>query len=95
MTQVIVLQDQIQKLLDDQLQKFISFVNESQKKEITSKEFLTAKEVCDLLKISHTTLFDWSKKGLLKKQKIGNRIRYRHDEVLESLTRIETKNRLR
>ncbi|MFZ1513954.1 MAG: helix-turn-helix domain-containing protein [Saprospiraceae bacterium] len=95
MTQVVVLQDQIQKLLDDQLQKFISLLKEAQKQETTSKEWLTSKEVCELLKISHTTLHDWSKKGIILKHRIGNRIRFRHDEVLESLTRIEAKNRIK
>lgn len=95
MTQVIVLQDQFQKLLDDQLQKFVSILKDSQKKEITSKEFLTTKEVCVILKISHTTLYDWSNKGILIKYKVGTRNRFRNDEVLETLQRIESKNRLK
>ncbi|MBK6699927.1 MAG: helix-turn-helix domain-containing protein [Saprospiraceae bacterium] len=70
-------------------------IKDSQKQQITSKEWLTANEVCDLLKISLTTLHDWSWKGSLKKHKIGGRIRFRHDEVLESLTRVEFQNRMK
>ncbi|MBK8448695.1 MAG: helix-turn-helix domain-containing protein [Saprospiraceae bacterium] len=96
MSQVIVLTpDQLQSYFDGMIQKVESIIKDSQKKEITSKEWLTSKEVQDLLKISHTTLHDWSKKGTIKKHKIGNRIRFRHDEILESLHRIESKNRMR
>ncbi len=93
MQQIIVLTpDQLQLILDNLAQKVESIIKDSQKKQITSKEWLTAKEVCDLLKISHTTLHDWSKKGILKKHKIGDRIRFRHNEVLDSLLKIESKN---
>ena len=96
MNQVIVLTpDQLQSFFDGMVKKVESIVKDSQKQQVTSKEWLTGKEVCSLLKISHTTLHDWSGKGILKKNKIGNRIRYRHDEVLESLTRIESKNRMK
>jgi excisionase family DNA binding protein len=96
MSQVIVLTpDQLQTYFDGMVQKVESIIKDSQKKQITSKEWLTAKEVCDLLKISHTTLHDWSNKGTIKKHKIGDRIRFRHDEILESLQRIESKKRMR
>lgn len=96
MNQVIVLTpDQLQSYFDGMVKKVESCIKDSQKQQFTSKEWLTAKEVCDLLKISHTTLFDWSKKGIILKHRIGNRIRFRHDEVLESLTRIESKNRIK
>jgi excisionase family DNA binding protein len=81
-------------MLDDHgLKDLRPSLNNSQKKEITSKEWLTANEVCSILKISQTTLHDWSKKGIIQKHKIGDRIRFRHDEVQESLTRMETKRR--
>lgn len=96
MSQIIILTpDQLQSYFDSMVKKVESIIKDSQQQQITSKEWLTAKEVCDLLKISHTTLFDWSRNGSLKKHKIGNRIRFRHDEVLESLTRIESKNRMK
>lgn len=96
MYQIIILTpDQLQSYFDGMVRKVESCIKDSHKQQITSKEWLTAKEVCDLLKISHTTLHDWSKKGIIKKHKIGNRIRFRHDEVLESLTVIESKNRMK
>ncbi|MGB3227121.1 MAG: helix-turn-helix domain-containing protein [Saprospiraceae bacterium] len=92
---IVITPDQLQSYFDSMVKKVESCIKDSQKQQITSKEWLTAKEVCDLLKISHTTLHDWSKKGTIFKHKIGNRIRFRHDEVLESLTRIESKNRMK
>lgn len=96
MMQIIVLTtDQLQAYFDSVVKKVESCIKDSHKQHVASKEWLTAKEVCDLLKISHTTLHDWSRKGTIKKHKIGNRIRFRHDEVLQSLTRIESKNRMK
>ncbi len=94
--QVIVISpDQLQSYFDGVVKKVESILKDSLQQQITSKEWLTAKEVCDLLKISHTTLHDWSRKGSLKKHKIGGRIRFRNEEVLESLTRVESKNRMK
>ncbi len=94
MNQIIILTpDQLQSYFDGMVKKVESYIKDSQKEQITSKEWLTAKEVCGLLKISHVTLHDWSKKGIIQKHKIGDRIRFRHDEIQESLTRMETKRR--
>lgn len=96
MQQVIVLTpDELQSYFDGIVKRVEALIKDSQRQEITSKEWLTAKEVCDLLKISHQTMHDWSKKGILQKNKVGNRIRFRYDQVLESLTRIESKNRMK
>lgn len=96
MQKVIVLTpEQLQTYFDALVIKVESIVKDSQQQQINSKEWLTSKEVCDLLKISHTTLHDWSQKGILQKNKVGNRIRFRYDQVLESLQRIESKNRMK
>ena len=95
MSQVIVLtSDQLQSYFDNMVLKVVdnmtlkveSLIQDSQKKEVASKEWLTAKEVCALLKISLTTLHDWSSKGV-------NRIRFRHDEIIKSLQRMEAKKK--
>ena len=39
-------------------------------------EFLGRKQIAKFLGISLVTVHDWSKKGVLKPYKIGNRIRY-------------------
>jgi len=44
-------------------------------------ELLSRKEVAVMLKISMTTLYHWTKNGLLKSYKIGNRVLYKRSEV--------------
>ncbi|MBK9718587.1 MAG: helix-turn-helix domain-containing protein [Saprospiraceae bacterium] len=91
---IVLTSDQLQKYFDDMVQKVEFIIKNSQKKEVASKELLTAKEVCTLLKISHTTLHDWSNKGVIQKHHVGvNRIRFRHDEIIESIQRMEAKKK--
>lgn len=92
MTQFLVLTpDQLQEFVETVALRVESIIKDSQKKEINSKEWLTSKEVCELLKISHTTQNEWSKNGLLTKHKVGNRARFRYDQVLEAFTIVESK----
>ncbi|WP_040473871.1 helix-turn-helix domain-containing protein [Flavobacterium frigoris] len=53
------------------------------------KEVLLSRiETATLLKFSLTTLWKHTKSGKLKSYGIGNRVFYKKDEVLKSLTRI-------
>lgn len=49
-------------------------------------EFLNRSEVAKLLKISLPTLNEWSKKKILQSYRIGSRILYKQDEVLQSVS---------
>jgi len=51
-------------------------------------ELITREEACLLLKISLTTLWNWTKKGKLIAYGIGNRVYYKRGELIESLVRI-------
>ncbi len=51
-------------------------------------ELLTREETAKYLKVSLTTLWHWSKKGILKSYGIGNRVYYKRSEVEASLQRI-------
>jgi excisionase family DNA binding protein len=51
-------------------------------------EYLTRKEVCDLLKISLSTLHYYSKDGTLQSYRIGGRILYKSVEVQNSVQSI-------
>ena len=73
--------------------KVITDQVESLKKIIGPKEkvlYLSRKEVSRLLGISYPTLNEWSKKGILKAYRIGNRVLYKSNEVDESLTQINS-----
>jgi excisionase family DNA binding protein len=47
-------------------------------------------EVVELLKISLPTLNNWTKQGILQSYRIGNRVLYKENEVIQALT--ATKN---
>lgn len=53
-----------------------------------TEKLLTRKEV--VLDISFVTLYDWTKKGIVKDYRMGNRIRYKQDEIMETLTNNQT-----
>ena len=51
-------------------------------------DYLSRKEVAQLLKITLPTLHDWSKLGYLKSYKIGTRVLYKQSEVIETLEKV-------
>ena len=48
------------------------------------ESLLTRQEVADLLKVSLVTVWSWTGKGILKSYRIGNKIRYKKSEILET-----------
>ncbi|HET8885455.1 MAG TPA: helix-turn-helix domain-containing protein [Salinimicrobium sp.] len=57
-------------------------------KNFTPKEpnqWITRKEVSELLGVSLVTIHDWSKKGILHPYKMGNRVRFKLSEIERSL----------
>jgi excisionase family DNA binding protein len=58
-------------------------------------EFLTRKEAAKLLAISLPTLLDWTNNGLIQGYRIASRVRYKTDEIVNALSKIETsKNKI-
>ena len=53
-------------------------------------ELLTIKETAKYLKVSVSTIHSYSKRGALKKHKIGNQVRFKKDEVDKSLREVNT-----
>lgn len=49
-------------------------------------ELITRTEVCKLLNITLPTVSDWSKKRIIKAYRIGNKVRFKKSEILETLT---------
>jgi len=52
----------------------------------TENVLLTREEVCKLLTINKTSLWKHTKSGRLKSYGIGNRVFYKRNEVLDSIT---------
>lgn len=82
---------QLQELENRFAARVEEIIRNSQRKAAASKEWLTAKEVCEQLKISNTTLHVWAKEGRIKKHVSGSRIRFRQDDILEVFQQLETK----
>jgi len=71
--------DALRELMPIQPQKNLTSANDAEK-------YLTRKEVANYLQISLPTLHDYSKRQILKSYKIGNKVRYKASEVIESLS---------
>jgi Helix-turn-helix domain len=97
MEQIILTQttkdDLILQITNRVLSGMSEILKESRDKDLNSKEWLNSKETESLLKISSVTRWNWTNTGILKSHKIGNRLRFRKDEVLNALITKEQKNR--
>lgn len=54
-------------------------------------EFLTRKQTSTILGVSLVTLSEWTKEGKVKGYRIGSRVRYKRNEIEQSLLSIKTK----
>lgn len=86
-------QELVSEITSTILSGIAEILKQSSEKELYSKEYLTTKETESILKISSVTRWNWTNTGILKSYKIGNRLRYRKDEVLQALLKIESKKR--
>ncbi len=57
-------------------------LNQKTLKNEDSNELLTREEVCKMLKVSNTTLFNWNNEGILKNYKVGRRVYYKREDVI-------------
>jgi len=77
------LEELIRKVVSEQLEEFRKNVSIEK-----PDELLTREEACLLLKISLTSLWNWTKKGKIIAYGIGNRVYYKREELMESLIQI-------
>jgi excisionase family DNA binding protein len=82
-----VLTDTIRDIVASELQKVIVLSTSSNNNE-DIEEILTREQVCTLLKVSNTTLFNWANNKILENHKIGRRVYYRKSEVLALLQKL-------
>lgn len=90
---------QITQLTPDQFEETIKKAVRSQldslKKEIKTdhpkEEYLSRKEVADLLKIELSTLHNWCKKGKLKPYGIGNRVYFLRSDIEKAFVPLNEK----
>ncbi|KAB8151070.1 DNA-binding transcriptional MerR regulator [Mesoflavibacter sabulilitoris] len=63
--------------------KIENYLKELSKKQ--NDEILTRQEVADYLRISLVTIHSWNKHGILNPIRIGNRIFYKKQDILDVL----------
>ncbi len=81
--------DELSKQLSTEIGN-VSFQVQELEKKISSHEnrqdeqiqLLTTQEVCDILKISRVTVWNYEKKGILRPTWLGTRKRYRRGDIL-------------
>lgn len=69
--------------VNDVLQSFVSSMQADE-----NNKLLNRQQTADLLGVSLVTLWDWSRKDLIPAYRIGNKVRYKKNEVLESLNKM-------
>ncbi|MBL4746867.1 MAG: helix-turn-helix domain-containing protein [Flavobacteriaceae bacterium] len=77
----------IKKVVEEVLQKQLKGLLTPKKEEL---KLLTRKDTAKLLCISLPTLHDWTKTGIVKAHRIGNRVLFKQDEVWQALSLIQT-----
>ncbi len=74
-------EEELKELIKSSFQEVIE-ENKSMKR---NKELLTFKEVTSLLGISASTLNNWKRNGKIPFHRIGGRILFKYNEIVESL----------
>ena len=54
-----------------------------------TKQYLTREEVSELLKISLSTIHNWTKRGILQPYQIGGRVYYKARDIESSMIKLE------
>lgn len=58
------------------------------------KQILTRQETANFLQVSLPTLNNYTKEGLIKAFRLGNKVRYKYDDVIDALKRIKVGGKL-
>ena len=89
MTNLIVISEtDLRTIMSDTIkQELASFKPVEQPK---NHSLITRQETANLLGISLPTLSTYSKEGKIQSYRIGTRIRFKYDEVINSVSKIQT-----
>lgn len=82
------LQQLIKDVISQELNKVASVIKPHQKGFENKSELLTKKQTEELLKVSSTTLYLWNRDKVLEHKKIGNRVFYLYDDVINRLNTV-------
>lgn len=91
MENLILQQVNKQQLIAEILDGVKDLLEKNRQKTLNEKKNWTAQETADYCKVTKVTIHDWTKKGILTKHKIGNRIFYKSNEVKAAIYSIKNK----
>lgn len=77
-TQTVIQVQMTQEQFESIERMFDLFTEYTKPKE---EKLLTIKQVAELLGVTEPTLWRWNKEGILKKVKVGNKVRYRESDI--------------
>lgn len=81
--------EQFGQIIGDKVKEVLEQKEQAKKQvppSIKEGKFISRKETAKLLHISLPTLNEWTKEGTLKSYRIGTRVLYKPDEVMETVT---------
>ncbi|MHB8259921.1 MAG: helix-turn-helix domain-containing protein [Bacteroidia bacterium] len=81
--------EQFGQIIGDKVKEVLEQKEQAKKQvppSIKEEKFISRKETAKLLHISLPTLNEWTKEGTLKSYRIGTRVLYKPDEVIETVT---------
>lgn len=93
MDQIILTPTTKKQLVDEILDGVKNLLKDSQDKDLLRNEWLTAKEVQAILKITPTTLWNYDQRGITTPQKIGSRKRYHKSQIVNLLSQRKSKRK--
>lgn len=79
--------------LAEKLDTLTNALNGQNRTETTSpsdEKLITRTEAAQMLGVTLPTIYDWTKKGIISAYRIGNRVRYKHAEIMEAVTSNKT-----
>ncbi|RAJ17818.1 helix-turn-helix domain-containing protein [Olleya aquimaris] len=83
-------QEELIKKLLKTIESRIEVLDKKRKKTVIEhEELLTVEETMKLLKCSKQALWNWRKNGILPSYRLGNRVYYKHSEILTKLIKQE------
>ncbi len=56
-------------------------IKDNNKAPLMSEEYLTTKQIADILQVSKVTIWHWDKKGITNPLRVGNMKRYRRSDI--------------
>jgi len=74
----IISEDRLKIIVESAVEKVMLKLT---KEDVLSDEFLDTKQICEMLKISKSTVCNWRNSGKLIARKIGHRILFKREDV--------------